>query len=243
MVGMYLSPVQKISRKVRIRLFLSSYNGLALIVGILCLIHSILYHSLWINIEAPYQFMVSIGIVFDAISLSVIASTIFYFITVYLPKQHKRKVEEDYIRKWLQQLEVYGKWILKDIGGDVYCSIEEFQEKASSIDLKSKPQNNISMRELTPIRTWFEYFENLFQWESVYIEQIVKYGDSVPAEIIVEFEQYRQFDNLRNAVYTYKKFYDSDEIYRTVSGFSHLAWKHAHSLMSLPEMYIRHIYD
>ncbi|GAB0470049.1 hypothetical protein KML24002_16020 [Alistipes putredinis] len=240
---MHLSPVQKISRKVRIRLFLSSYNGLALIVGILCFIHSILYHSLWINIEAPCQFMISLGIVFDTISLSVIASTIFYFITVYLPKQHKRKVEEYYIRKWLQQLEVYGKWILEDIGGNVNCSIEEFHEKACNIDLKSEPQSNISMREHTPIKTWFEYFENLFQWESVYIEQIVKYGDSVPAEIIVEFEQYRQFDNLRNAVYTYKKYYGSDKIYNTVSGFDHLAWKHAHSLMSLPEMYIRHIYD
>ena len=240
---MYLSPVQKISRKERIRLFLSSYNGVVLIVGILCFIHSFLYHSLWINIEVPCQFMVSLGIVFDAISLSVIASTIFYFITVYLPKQHKRKVEEDYIRKWLQQLEVYGRWILEDIGGNVDCSLEEFKQKSRNIDLKSKPQKNISMREFTPINTWFEYFENLFRWESIYMEQIVKYGDSVPSEIIVEFEQYKQFDNLRSAVYTYKQHYGSDEVYNTISGFSHLAWTHAHSLMSLPKMYIRHMYD
>ena len=240
---MYLSQIQKISYKKRIRLFLSSYSGLVLIVGMLCLIHSILYHSLWIKIEAPYQFMVSLGIVFDAISLSVIASTIFYFITVYLPKHHKRKVEEYYIRKWLHQLAVYGQCILEDIGGDVNCSIDEFKERACSIDLKSEPPRNISMREYTPIKTWFEYFENLIQWESVYIEQITKYGDSVPAEIIVEFEQYRQFDNLRSSVYTYKRYYDSDDIYSTISGFSHLAWKHAHSLMSLPEMYIRHMYD
>lgn len=240
---MYLGHVKEISPKVRIRLFFSSYNGLVLIVGMLCFIHSILYYSLWINIEAPCQFIVSLGMVFNAVSLSVIASTIFYFITVYLPKQHKRKVEEYYIRKWLQQLEYYGKWLLVDIGGDVNCSFNEFHEKASCIDLKSQPQNNISRRENIPIRTWFEYFENLFQWESVYIEQIVKYGDSVPAEIIVEFEEYMRFDNFRSAVYTYKKYYDSDEIYKTVSGFSNLAWKHAHSLMSLPEKYIRHIYD
>ena len=30
------------------------------------------------------------------------------------------------------------------------------------------------------------------------MEQIIKYGDSVPAEILVEFENYNQFDNLRN---------------------------------------------
>lgn len=240
---MYLGPVEKISRKERIRLFLSSYNGFALISGILCFFHSILYHCLWINIEAPCQFMVSLGIVFDDISLSVIASTIFYFITVYLPKRHKRKVEEDYMRKWLQQLEAYGKWILEDIGGDINCTIEAFHEKASTIDLKSEPQNNISMREHTQIKTWFEYFENLFHWESAYIEQIVKYGDSVPAEIIVEFEQYRQFDNLRSALHTYKQYYGRNEAYNTISGFSHLAWTHAQSLMSLPKIYMKHMYD
>lgn len=240
---MDFSKLQKIPHKKRIQLFLSSYNGFALIFGVICLIYSIVYHSFLIKIEAPYQFMVSLGVVFNAISLSVIASTIFYFITVYLPKQHKRKVEEYYIRKWLQQLEDYGKWILNDIGGNVTCSIDEFQEQARSIDLKSTPPSYISMRERTPIKTWFEYFENLFQWESVYIEQIVKYGDSVPAEIIVEFEQYKQFDNLRNAVYTYKRNYGIDKKYCTVSGFSHLAWEHAHSLMSLSEMYIKHMYD
>ena len=240
---MYYSPFRKISRKERIKLFLFSYNGFAAIAGTLCFIHSFLYHSLWLNIEAPFQFMVSLGIVFDTVSLSIIASSVFYFITVYLPKQHKRKVEEEYIRRWLQQLEVYGRWILEDIGGNVGCSLEEFKQKSCNIDLKSKPQNNISMREFTPINSWFEYFENLFRWESLYMEQIVKYGDSVPAEILMEFEKYNQFDNLKNAVYTYKQNYGKDKVYNTIEGFSHLAWRHAHSLMSLPELYIKHLYD
>ena len=240
---MYYSQFRKISRKERIKLFLSSYNGCAAVTGILCFIHSLLYHSLWVSIDAPFQFMVSLGIVFDTISLSIIASTVFYFITVYFPKQHKRKIEEKYIRKWLQQLEAYGKWILEDIGGSVDCSLEEFSQRSRNIDLKSKPQPNISLREFTPINTWFEYFDNLFQWESIYMEQIVKYGDSVPAEILVEFEKYKQFDNLKNAVYVYKQYYDKDKAYSSIEGFSHLAWKHAHSLMVLPELYIKHLYD
>lgn len=240
---MYYSPFRKISHKERIKLFLSSYSGFAAIVGLLCFIHCFLYHSLWINIEAPFQFMVSLGIVFDAVSLSIIASTVFYFITIYFPKQHKRKIEEQYIRRWLQQLEIYGNWILEDIGGNVDCSLDKFKQKSCNIDLKSKPQGNISMREFTPIDTWFEYFDNLFQWESIYMEQIVKYGDSVPSEILVEFEKYKQFDNLRKAVYTYNRYYEKNMLYRTIGGFSHLAWTHAHSLMSLPELYIKHLYD
>ena len=240
---MFLSPLRKISRKERFRLFIASYNGWVAIAGTLCFIHSFLYHCLWINIKAPYHFMVGLGVVFDAISLSVIASTFFYFITVYLPKQHKRNVEEPYIRKWLQQLEVYGRWILEDIGEDKNCSLNTFQEKTRSIDLGSKPPSYISGRENTPINTWFDYFENLFKWESLYMEQIIKYGDSVPAEILVEFENYNQFDNLKNSVYNYKQKYGKDEVYITIGGFSHLAWRHAHSLMSLPEIYIKHMYD
>ena len=240
---MLLSPFRKISNKERIKIFMLSYNGWVAIAGILCFIHSFAYHCFWINIEAPYHFMVSLGIVFDAISLSVIASTIFYFITVYLPKQHKRHVEEPYIRKWLQQLEVYGRWILEDIGGDSNCSMKEFQEKALNLDLNSKPQNYISKREYAPINTWFDYFENLFKYESLYIKEIITYGESVPAEILIEFENYNQFDNLRNSVYTYKQNYGKNEIYKTIGGFSHLAWRHAHSLMSLPEIYIKHMYN
>lgn len=67
------------------------------------------------------------------------------------------------------------------------------------------------------------------------MEQIIKYGDSVPAEILVEFENYNQFDNL-NSVYNYKQNYAKDEVNFTIGGFSHLAWRHAHSLMSLPEI-------
>ena len=132
---------------------------------------------------------------------------------------------------------------MEDIEEDKACSLETLQEKARSIDLGTKPPNYISGREFTPINTWFDYFENLLKWESLYMEQIIKYGDSVPAEILVEFENYNQFDNLRNSVYNYKQNYAKDEVNFTIGGFSHLAWRHAHSLMSLPEIYVKHMYD
>ena len=51
------------------------------------------------------------------------------------------------------------------------------------------------------------------------------------------------FDNLKNSVYNYKQKYGKDEVYITIEGFSHLAWRHANSLMSLPEIYVKHMYD
>lgn len=240
---MYYGKLREISCIERLKLFFSSYAGYTVIIGTICLLHSVLYQTLWINIEAPYKFMVPLGVVFNTICLSIVASTIFYFITTFFPKQHKRKVEEYYIRTWLQQLEVYGKWVLEDIGGSVDCSIDDFKEKSYKIDLKSRPDNKIFQGEFVVMDTWFDYFENFFQHEYLYMNQISKYSESVPSEILVEFEQYKQFDNFRNAVLTYKQFYGSSEIYRTIGGFSHIVWDHAHSLIGLPEIYIKHMYD
>lgn len=240
---MYYSTLRKITIIERIKLFFFSYNGLVAISGLLCFAYCILYHSVFLTIETTSQFMVSLGIVFDAISLSIIASTVFYFFTVYFPRRHKRKVEEIYIRWWLQQLEAYGRRMIEDIGGDVNYSFEEFHNKAFNIDLKSQPDENISLREHATINTWFEYFNNLFKWEATYMEQIIKFGDSIPAEIFAEFEKYKQFDNLRNAVYNSNQYYGINKQCDTIGSFSHIVWKHAHSLMSLPELYVKHLYD
>lgn len=240
---MYYNKLRKLSSIEKIHLFLLSYSGKAAIAGFICLIFSILYQTWWIRIEAPFQFMIPLGNILNNISLAIIASTIFYFITVYLPKRHKKKVEEYYIRKWLQQLEFYGKCILNDIGGNETCSIDEFQHNARNIDLKSHPPKHISLREFTHIETWFDYFYNLFYWESKYMKQIEKYGDSIPAEILNEFEKYKQFDNLRTAVQHYDKYYDTYKLCKTMDGFSNIIWLHAHSLTKLPEMYLKHIYD
>ena len=239
---MYICPLKRLSHKKRLILFLRSYNGLVLLLGISCLIFSFLYTCLFIDIEAPFQFMVPLGKIFYAISLSIIASTIFYFITVYFPKWNRRKVEEYYIRKWLQQLEQYGKCILEDIAKKENCTYKEFITAASSICLNSQPPSYISSRELVKINTWYEYFENLFHWESVYMKEVEKYRDSVPAKILVKFEELRQFDNLRGAIYNHKKFIDA-QANSTLASLGDLIYQRARTLIDLSDLYIEHMYD
>lgn len=240
---MFYHPFRKVTLRERFKLFFSSYNGWVAIAGIVCFIHTILYRVLWVNIQAPIDIFVHLGSVFDAISLSVIASAIFYFITVYLPRHHKRKVLQNNIIKWLQQLEYYGVNILEDFGGDISCTKEEFTKKTVGMKLMSCPHQRITIREQCPMNTWFDYFDNFFYWESVYMNQVIKYGDLIPPEIHIEFEKFNQFDNLKSAVYLYKENYDRDKIYQNVSGISGLIWLHAHSLIKLPEMYVLHMYD
>lgn len=241
---MLMSPFRKITRFERGLLFLKSFSGLVFLVGILSLGYSIIYQIYLINIPAPYPFMVPLGNLLNAISLSIIASTIFYFITVYFPKRHRAKVNEKYIRKWLQQFEAYGKRLIQDFGCCTNYSLDDFERICNSknIKLTDTPSQEISTRESKAMNTWFDYFDNLFAIENLYIEQIRKYGDSIPAEIYVEFEEYSQFDNLRKALHDYKIHASQNKIYK-IGDFSHIIWHHAHSLMSLPEIYIKHLYD
>ena len=239
-----MSPFRKITRFERSLLFLRSFSGFAFLFGILSLGYSIIYQTCLINIPAPYPFMVPLGNLLNVISLSIIASAIFYFITVYFPKRHRAKVNEKYIRKWLQQFEAYGQWLIQDFGCCINCSLDDFKRICNSknIKLTDTPPEEISIRELKDLNNWFDYFDNLFSHENLYIEQIRKYGDSIPAEIYVEFEEYAQFDNLRKALHDYKIHASQKNIYK-IGDFSHIIWRHAHSLMSLPEIYIKHLYD
>lgn len=237
---MLLKPLDKISFWRKQKLFWFSYSGFAAFLGIFCLLLNLLYEIWWIHIDAPYRFMYSLGIVLTPVSLSVVASSIFYFITVYLPKRHRWKVESSYIRKWLQQLENYGECLLVDIAGTKDCTKEEFIASCDII-LKSKPKNSISFREQTIINTWFDYFDNFFKWEYLYMQQVIKYGESIPAEILIEFEKYNQFDNLKIAILTYKENYDNKKIdYKNMKGFSNLLWLRAQSLRNLPNLYIKY---
>ena len=241
---MLMSPFRKITRFERSLLFLRSFSGFAFLFGILSLGYSIIYQTCLINIPAPYPFMVPLGNLLNVISLSIIASAIFYFITVYFPKRHRAKVNEKYIRKWLQQFEAYGQWLIQDFGCCINCSLDDFKRICNNknIKLTDTPPEEISIRELKDLNNWFDYFDNLFSHENLYIEQIRKYGDSIPAEIYVEFEEYAQFDNLRKALHDYKIHANQKNIYK-IRDFSHIIWRHAHSLMSLPEIYIKHLYD
>ncbi len=241
---MLMSPFRKITRFERSLLFLRSFSGFAFLFGILSLGYSIIYQTCLINIPAPYPFMVPLGNLLNVISLSIIASAIFYFITVYFPKRHRAKVNEKYIRKWLQQFEAYGQWLIQDFGCCINCSLDDFKRICNNknIKLTDTPPEEISIRELKDLNNWFDYFDNLFSHENLYIEQIRKYGDSIPAEIYVEFEEYAQFDNLRKALHDYKIHASQKNIYK-IGDFSHIIWRHAHSLMSLPEIYIKHLYD
>lgn len=131
---------------------------------------------------------------------------------------------------------------MEDIAKKENCTYKEFITAASSICLNSQPPSYISSREFVKINTWYEYFENLFHWESVYMKEVEKYRDSVPAKILVKFEELRQFDNLRGAIYNHKKFIDA-QANSTLASLGDLIYQRARTLIDLSDLYIEHMYD
>lgn len=231
------SELPKISIRRKLKRFIHSYSGCAAFVGCISLVWAILYKCVLVYIPAPCVWMAELGDLFYPIALSLIASCVFYFITIYLPFCSKRKKEEYRIRTWIQQLVYYGECLKKDICGNKDCSQIEF-EAACNKDLMSPIDSEICDREQRRLQNWFDYFENHSYWVQVYMNQVLKYGDSIPPEILFEFEKYNQFDNFLSAVATYKQGYGKCPIYKNMSGFATIIWNRANSLIALDDMYV-----
>lgn len=222
----------------RLRIFLTSYSGVAAIVGTASLLLCVCYSIWWKYIPAPYNWMADCADILYPILQSIVASCVFYFVTVYFPYLKKRKKEENNIRRWIQQLVFYGDCLIEDISGEKQCPWEEFQ-KVCNKDLMNDPiLQTICLREGRQLQNWFEYFDNHFYWIEFYSNKLLQYESSLPPEIKLKMDDYLQLDNLKSAVHTYKTFYDCEPIYHNMSGFARLIWNRAESLRSLDDLYI-----
>jgi hypothetical protein len=235
--------IKKIPVWKEVKLFIFSYSGFAAILGSFCLIFSI--GCACFVMENEQSNWIPFIENMNAVALSIVASCVFYFITVYFPKRHRKRIEEKYIREWIQQLKYFGEQLIGDIADIDYdkvkeCSHETFKNRCNK-DFTSSPKKEISLRERKVLNSWFDYFDNFFYYENIYMEQVAKYGSSVPAEVLVEFEKYNQFDNLKLAIYQYKNSITyNPEMYKNMANLEKLIWMHAQSLMSLPDLYINH---
>ena len=106
-----------------------------MILGCICLSWAVLYNLVFLEIDAPWQWMSALGDVFYAITLSVVASVIFYFITSYFPNKKRKVIIDRLILNWLQQLNWYGEMILGDIA---CCSYNKVLDKSKEEWIKTR---------------------------------------------------------------------------------------------------------
>lgn len=253
---MYLGKIRPLPLQQRVWCFLKSYSGIAMILGCICLSWAVLYKLVFLEIDAPWQWMSVLGDVFYAITLSVVASVIFYFITTYFPNKKRKVIIDRLILNWLQQLNWYGEMILGDIADCSYNKVldksKEEWIKTCDKRLSSKPLlGNLYI--LGPYyNNWFEYFQDKFHHEDTYIKNCRQYKDELPVQVLDIFEKLEIHDNLRNAVSEYKYQQDTkikDKVigekvvdFDSMSNLSELIWNHCQNLRSLIETYQKNSY-
>lgn len=105
-----------------------SYSKLALSLSILCIAYCILYESVLLKYEALNDFIYAVGVVFNCVALSIIASCIFYFVTDYFPKKHQQDQVRNYIISNLELLEEIGRNAFIDITHNSNPTKQEFMD-------------------------------------------------------------------------------------------------------------------
>ncbi len=253
---MYIGKIHQLPLGVRVSCFLKSYSGIAMILGVVFLGWAVLYKLVFLEIDSPCQWMPALGDIFYSIALSVVASVIFYFITTYFPGKKRKSITDKLILKWLQQLNWYGEMMLGDISEcgykDVLNKSKEDWLQTCNKKLSSKPILG-NLYALGPFyNNWFEYFQDKFNYEDIYIQRCRQYQEELPIQVLDIFENLEIHDNLRNALNEYHyqqvtKVKDNvlgDDIvdFDAMSNLGNLIWNHCQNLRSLIETYQRNSY-
>ena len=186
-----------------------------LIISIVSFMWLILYKVVFINFEAPYEFLFEIGTIFFGIFGSILASGIFYFFVVYLEKRRKQKIIDKIVDTKLRSISV-GLFIIKKdvfpiIGlkfSDDIPSLEYFTKICKGIDLR-KTAPNIPNTTNKPI-TWFEYFSYFFQSDRHNSERLYKHIIYLDIELVELLDdiQYSHFERALDSFYENAYTYD-----------------------------------
>lgn len=248
---MFYGKIKPLPLTKQVMTFLKSYPGLALLLGLASFIWAFLYKSIFINIEAPYEWMVPTGDLFYSITLSVVASVIFYYITTFIPNYQKKVTVDKLILCWLQQLDNMGEQILVDVsscnyGDALQLSIDDFDKKCNK-KLSEQPVLGILYTFGPTYSNWFEYFDDKFEEEEYYMQKCLQYQNYIPVEVMELFEVISIHGNLRTALQQYKFDQQTGEISRRLGdskfdsddmhNISRLVWHHCQDLRKLIETY------
>lgn len=253
---MYVGKIKPLSLRQRLWCFIRSYSGIALVLGVICLIWAILYKLVFLCIVAPWLWMQTLGEVFFSIALSVVASVIFYYITTFFPNMGRKAIIDRLILKWLQQLNWYGEMIIGDIVNTSYNDVSKISEdellQVCNKKLSSKPVLGGFYMLGPNYRNWFEYFQDKFKHEDEYIQKCRQYSESLPVQILDLFEELEIHDQLRNAINGYQYQLATRQIesimgekvvdYNNMSNLADLIWKHCKNLRSLIDTYQKNSY-
>lgn len=224
------------------KLFVSSYAGITLIIGVCCFVWCVVYKLVLLRIPSNDK-MFQAGELTYAIFVSIIASVIFYFIVTYIPEYKKKQAASIQIEFWLNQIVKHGEFMLNALSGDFSKDVYENSRKNwTNISNKPlKPDGGIVISNIFEFKDWFEFFEYIFREEDRYIGKLEKYTQYLPIEVIMVFDQLETMDGLRDAVRQYQENYGTEIVpgfkYDNMSGFENVLLLHIENMLSIVKVY------
>lgn len=214
-----------------------SYSKKALLLSTLCIVYCILYESVLTKYEALNDFMHALGIVFNCVALSIIASCIFYFITDYLPQKHQYDKTREYITSNLDLLGRIGINAFIDIANNSNPTKQEFIN-CCDVDLmrknKSCNQENLIFAH---INNWFEYFDCMQRIETCIIQRLMIFESMLPIDVRLKFINLQKEGTIFSDSKTYIEYYNEDKKQRSIKVYADDVFEHINTLVELKRIY------
>lgn len=242
---LFIDAIKPLPTLRKAKLFVCSYAGITLIIGVCCLVWCILYKLVWLRIPSS-NVMFQAGELTFAIFVSIIASVIFYFIVTYIPDYKKKQAVSIQIEFWLNQIVKNGQFMLNVLSGDYSSDVYENSKKnwKQITNKRLKPDKPIVISNFFQFQDWFVFFEYIFKEEDRYIGKLEKYSQYLPIEVVMVFDKLETMDSLRSAVQQYKECYGIEIVpgfkYDNMLGFENVLLLHIENMLSIVKVYQEH---
>ena len=203
-----------------------SYSKIAIVISMLCIVYCILYESVLLKHEALNSFVYALGVVSNCVSLSIIASCIFYLVTDYFPKKHQLDQIRNYIISNLELLEGIGKNAFTDIVNNSNPAKQDFMN-CCDFDLMKRAKST----------NWFEYFDYMQRTEACVIQQLMIFESMIPVEVRLIFIELQKKNTIFSDSKEYIKYYNNDKTRRSIKAYANDIYSHLFSLVELKNIY------
>jgi hypothetical protein len=163
------------------------------LICIILLFYAFIYQFFLVKIPEFIKFGYETGIITYNLSMSIIASGIFYYLVVFLPEKKKKKKVSKIINYVFDQIDfiaigTFGD-ILKSTGQkhrtELPKKAEEFMAICHDISLSSKPPDYFAGSATVPLNNWYEYFKYNFGYDDKHLDILQKHSTFLNPEIIL----------------------------------------------------------
>ena len=213
-------------------------NCFILCIGIFCFIYVILYYFFLVTIEAPFALFVPMCQILSQLSFAVLASSIFYWISVYYPRKRDIRKVDGYIKNALKNFITLSERIDIAIIGETDLEKKYWIREFRLIFFnKSKIPYPIPPHGPDRFECWLGYFRFIFDQEDKNIKKLFYYSEYLPVDIINFVTKIEKEDGLRFLVeHEIRYYYDWMNVNSipeaVIDDLCEKFWNHRESLRS-----------